>query len=241
MEPPKDVSNKSDIFATAIIVFERSRHRMGNYHHVKENIIPDIIFFPAADSINDFEKHKARSLEMNYHTDAYLKKYPSGSGKLGCNMSHIELLQHFKTLPQDWFLVLEDDVQIENYDTNVLHSVIEAAKTNNSHYVHLYTNPDFRAKQFSLNTVAPDLYPMIKQWHTIAYLIDKRGIDIIFSKFPYNEHIDHIYSNNIKELNATCYMNTMFKNGGAEFCNDKSSKFGSLIYKLRGKMGSWWL
>ena len=69
-------SNKSDIFATAIIVFERSRHRMGNFHHIKENIIPDIIFFPAADSINDFEKHKARSLEMNYHTDAYLKKYP---------------------------------------------------------------------------------------------------------------------------------------------------------------------
>ena len=243
MEESKEIAtNNSDptqnLFVTAMIVFEKSKNRKENFEFIKASIIPDLIFFPAADSINDYERVKNRSNEMNYNSQFYLNKSPSG-GKLGCNVSHPDLLNYFKTLSNEWFLVLEDDITIKDYDANIINSVIETANKNNSHYVQLYTNPAFNVKQRYAKKIAPNIYSMIPQWHTLAYLINKKGIDILFSKFPMNTHIDHVYSENIKELNAICYINTMFENGGAKSRRDNSSKYGSLIYKLPGELGKW--
>jgi hypothetical protein len=221
-----------------MIVFERSKRRKDNFEFVRSNIIPDVLLFPAADTINEYEKYKRMSDEMKCHTSFYMNKWKSG-GKLGCNMSHILLLQHLQTLPSDWFLVLEDDILFQEYDKKTVESLIEIANKNQSHYVHLYTNPEFLEKQKRAKQVAPDVYTMIPQWHTLAFLIDKKGIEITLSKLPYNNHIDHIYSDNIRTLNAICYLNTMFRNGGSDTCGDKSSTFGSLIYKLRSRSSAW--
>jgi hypothetical protein len=76
---------------------------------------------------------------------------------------------------------------------------------------------------------------MIPQWYTLAYLINKKGIETILSKLPWNDNVDNIFSNHIKELNSICFVNNIFINGGSLETTDKKSNFGSLIWKNRPK------
>ena len=45
---------------------------------------------------------------------------------------------------------------------------------------------------------------MFPQWHTIAYLISRKGIQLLKNMYPMNENIDKFLSNKIEELNLYC-------------------------------------
>lgn len=220
------------MFATAMIVYEKSQERVDNYKEIQK-IIPELILFPAIDSINHYDKYRDYSLKMNYITTEYINKTTNLKGKIGCNISHIELLKHCMNLKDDWFLILEDDVALLNYKTELIDSLIESANLNNTNYIQLYTNPKFINTQRKATCIKENLYKMIPQWHTSTYLISKKGIDIILSKLPYDNIIDEIYSRYISELNSLCYINTVFLTEGAKSSKDKSSKFGSLLWGIK--------
>jgi len=43
-----------------------------------------------------------------------------------------------------------------------------------------------------------------------VYLINKKGIELLLSKLPFYDTIGKMISNNIDELNALCFVNTIF-------------------------------
>jgi hypothetical protein len=75
-----------------------------------------------------------------------------------------------------------------------------------------------------------NLYKTIPQWGCLAYLINKKGIEIMLSKLPFYDNNDIMISKNLEELNSLCFINDIFINQGAMDGNDKTSEFGSLLW-----------
>ena len=50
---------------------------------------------------------------------------------------------------------------------------------------------------------------MIEQ-DCLVYLINKKGIELMLSKLPFYDTLSKMITNNIEELNALCFVNTIF-------------------------------
>jgi GR25 family glycosyltransferase involved in LPS biosynthesis len=220
------------MFSKTMIVYTPSKMRVDNYAHAQE-AIADLTLFSAIDSVHHYEHHRRVALESNLLTPSYIEQNKNITGKLGCNLSHIYVLQRFLQSASPWILVLEDDVIVEHYDVGRVSLLIQEAERNGSHYIQLYTNPRFVGPQREAERVANELYTMIPQWHTCAYLISREGARKTLSHVPLDDNIDHVFSKLIPELRALCYLNTMFACKGALHGTDTASEFGSIINDSR--------
>lgn len=221
-----------------MIVYTKAEKRINNFDKVKK-IIPQIELFEAIDCINEFDKYKKIALDNKYVSEEFIKnceRFSYGKPKygiLGCALSHIYILQDFiKNSDKNWILIFEDDLSLSNFNPKIIDYLITNAEKNNSHYVHLYTNSYFYKKQLEKEQVSPDLYKMIYQWGTVAYLIDKQGAQIVLDRMPYKNPIDHEFSENINKLNSLCFLNNVFLNKGSNGPTDKKSEMGSLLWNI---------
>ena len=103
-------------------------------------------------------------MQKNYATTEYTQgeicqKY---KGKLGCNVSHQMLWDHFlKKSNNEWLLVLEDDAKVDTYDSDQRFSkILHRATDNKSNFVQLYTNLGFVIQQAKRKCFGGSLYKM---------------------------------------------------------------------------------
>lgn len=218
-------------FSKVMVVYKPSKQRLNNYYEISK-IINDLKLYPARDSLNNYEYFKQYGFDNNYHTKEYVKEYESYKGKIGCNISHIELLKDFLNWNTDWLLVIEDDVSLSGYTDKWIEDIIKIANANGSNYVHLYTNPKYYEEQKRITPIAPNIYPMIYQWGTVAYLINKNGVKTILNYLPYSKNFDIILSLHISELKSLCCLNTVINTEGSVNSVDRTSKFGSLVWNI---------
>jgi len=230
----KDLSN----WIPNMIVYRKSEKRFNNFINMQK-IMPNLQMFEALDSINQYEKLKQIAITNNFFTDKYLNYCNTFKGKLGCAMSHIIAMYKFvKYSNKDWLLVLEDDIQLNNYNEDIIKTLINIAERVNSNYIQLFTNKKYiniQLKQPKICNVKNEndvygLFKMYPQWGGVAYLINKKAIHFILSKMPFDDNNDVIMSKYVNELNSLCLINNLIINKGADDANDKSSEFGSLLW-----------
>jgi GR25 family glycosyltransferase involved in LPS biosynthesis len=221
-----------------MIVYAKSEKRYNNALNMQK-IMPNLQLFEAFDSINEYEKFKEIAINNNFFTPKYLNYCNMLKGKLGCAMSHITVMYKFlKYSNKNWLLVLEDDIELNNYNEFIINDLIGIAEKVNSNYIQLFTNKKYINIQIQqpklcliknkLDTYG--LFKMIPQWGGLAYLINKKAIQFILSQIPFDDNNDVIISKYVNELNSLCLLNNLIINKGADDANDKSSEFGSLLW-----------
>jgi GR25 family glycosyltransferase involved in LPS biosynthesis len=218
-------------FEISSIVYKKSEKRVNNFNLIKEQI-KELKMFEAIDTLKDnYDIHKNKCIDDNLFTQEYLSYCDTLKGKLGCSLSHINLWKQFlNNSKKDWLLVLEDDVKINNYNPIFIELLIGNANNLKSNHVQLWTNPKFLKEQMDEEKVNYNLYKTTPQWGCLAYLINKKGIEIMLSKLPFYDNNDIMISKNLEELNSLCFINDIFINQGAMDGNDKTSEFGSLLW-----------
>lgn len=154
-------------------------------------------------------------------------------GKTGCNASYYELFQQLLRDSQaDWFLILEDDVIINQseWDPKLLQDAIHVAQGNISHYVKLIIFQRFREAQLRQEEVGPNFFKKCYDWGTGAQLISRKGIEILMDSRPWDAIDEHI--NKIPHLlNPITFCNKVFTHLGMESMQlQKGQPYGSLIY-----------
>jgi GR25 family glycosyltransferase involved in LPS biosynthesis len=213
-----------------MIVYTKSLQRISNFITIK-HIINDLELYQAVDTVTNHDLYSRISKERKLLTDRYIAETKTITGKLGCNLSHIFVLEAFLKSTDAWLLVLEDDIKLVSYNDIILNTLIKKAETYNSHYIQLYTNlPEYGERQRKAKMYSENLYEMIAQWHTCSYLIDRVGARITLEHLPFDENIDWVFSNLIPKLNSLCYLNDIFVMKGALCGSDKNSEFGSIIW-----------
>ena len=76
----------------------------------------------------------------------------------------------------------------------------------------------------------PILVKMRPQFHTLAAMINRKGIDYILSQLPINVNIDLWFTQeHIDNLNAVYWNSNLITNGGALNYRGKNWNLGSLI------------
>ena len=212
-----------------MIVYEKDQQRKDNYITIKN--ITNCQKFSAIDTLNEYDKYVKFALENNYTNQSFIKNTRHLKGKLGCNLSHQLLLKEILMKSStEWNLILEDDVVIKDYDVEKLKYLIKKATENKSHYIHLYSHKNVIERQMKTKKIDENLYELIPQFGTVAYLINKTGIKKIIEK-PVCGYIDCVITQ-MKELNSLCFINKIFKTGGSTDNWDKNSKFGSLLWNI---------
>ena len=220
------------LYTCYMIVYTKSEKRIKNYNNIKI-YFKNLNKFNAIDGLNEYAKYKEIVLKNNYLSKDYINYCDKLKGKLGCNLSHIFLLKQFLEKNEaEWLLVLEDDLKLNNFNEKIIDLLIFIANKNNSNFIQLFTGPKFIENQKKAKKIKSYMYEMIPQWYTLAYLINRKGIETVLSKLPWNNNVDIIFSNYIKELNSICFINNIFINDGSLDSKDKKSNFGSLIWKI---------
>lgn len=216
-------------FNSYMIVYEKNEKRLENYENVKNLLKCEK--FSAIDTINFYEKYADFALKNKYTIQRYLNLNEKFPGKLGCNLSHQLLLEQIlKESSTDWNLILEDDVCLNNFNLDELNELLEIANMKKSNYIQLYTNPQHINKQKIAKQINNNLYEMIYQSGTLAYFINKKGINILINKYPLEKNIDFVYSGLIRPMKSLCWLNNTFINMGSVYQNDKSNSLGSIIW-----------
>lgn len=222
----------SSSFMSFMIVYDSDKNRTENYKIQSAKLNYCINKFTAVDTVRKHSLYREYALKNNYCTEEYIKSYGNYVGKLGCNLSHQILLQNIKKnnfYGKKWFLILEDDVDITGCTINEIESWISLLDTVKSKFAQLYTNDKFKDKQFSMKPVTDNVYKMVAQWGTVAYLISDEGVEYVLSKFPISSNIDCFYSRNITHLSSTCIKNSFINTLGSTSISDKN-KLGSIIW-----------
>lgn len=221
-----------------MIVFTKNKERYNNYIDTK-NKIKDLEIFEAYDSINNLTNCLEINKLYNLNTDRYINEWISKKlfGKIGCNLSHFMLLNmilnNSDIKNDDWVLILEDDILINNYDEDIINNLCKEADKLNSKYINLYVFKKFLEKQFVNQYLIQDnLYKMIPQWGTTAFLIKKSIIKILFDMLPCDCNIDIFYGRCIHFFNSIVFKNDIFINMGSESSLENDTKFGSLIWNI---------
>ena len=209
-------------------VYMPSTERVANYHAACTTI-PDLRLVPAADGIHDYERHRENALLRKLVTPEYIRANERLPGKLGCNLSHLGILQEIAVSEESWGLVLEDDVVLNGYAEADMETVAREADRLRAHYVQLYTNPRFVELQRAMPLLSKGLYTMIPQWHTCAYLITREGARRVLNETPLDDNIDHVFGRLVSSLHSVTYLNSVFLNKGTLDSYDRSSQFGSTI------------
>jgi len=227
-----EVENKKN-FEINMIVYKKSEKRLTNFKLIKEQLL-ELTMFEAIDTLNDnYDIHKDKCIQDNLFTQEYLNYCDTLKGKLGCSLSHINLWKHFlNNSKRNWLLVLEDDIQLNNYNPIIIELLIGNANNLKSNHIQLFTNPKFLKEQLEEENFNYNIYKTTPQWGCLAYLINKKGIEIMLSKLPFYDNNDIMISKNLEELNSLCFINNIFINKGAMDGNDKTSEFGSLLWEL---------
>ena len=127
-------------FVTYMIVYRKSSLRVANFLKCKEKF-NDINEFIAYDSINELDKCVKISTDENLITK-------NAIGVIGCTLSHLKLLQHFyQNESTEWMLVFEDDLQLNNFNPDIINNIIDISQKNNSNYIHLYVGSKHKSMQ----------------------------------------------------------------------------------------------
>ena len=220
-----------------MITYFKNYKRANNYYKINKIFNYQLEPFEAEDGINNYDNLRKEALDGFYCTNDLLKYTDREHGKLGCNLSHQKILEKIRDnnyYNLDWFLIMEDDLEIDNDLAMKIQDVLNEIKTKNiqTDYVQLWSNKNnFKDEQISeKNKISGNIYKMIFQWGAVAFLISKNGIDNILSKYPIDTYMDIFYSNNRKDLNSIYYDNKWIDTKGALDGDDKTSEFGSIIW-----------
>ena len=222
--------NDTSNYNSYMIVYEKNQKRAENFKKINE--ITNCQKFSAIDTINEYEKYVKFALENNYTDQAFINNVKHAKGRLGCNLSHQLLLKRILNESlTDWNLILEDDVVIKDYDVEKINHIIKKADENESHYIQLYSHPMFKDNQQKTEKIDENLFKIIPQWGTVAYIINKKAIKMIVNE-PMCGVIDCVITD-MKKLNSLCYLNTIFDTGGSRDMyhhNNSKTEFGSLLW-----------
>lgn len=116
--------------------------------------------------------------DMNIYN--YLQR-PMTNYEKACALSHIKTYSYLKNIPGNYFLVLEDDISLDNlkYFNQDLKSIILEA-------------PDFDILQLQ-KTYNYKLDNLYTKWHpdiysTVSYIISKNGLQKLLKKAEYSEY-----------------------------------------------------
>ena len=186
------------LFESYMIVYTKSNERQEIFNNIKKNNIPNLNKFEAIDTINEWEYWKTKSINDNLTTQTYINKIGNLYGKLGCNLSHQLLIKNiYENHPEiNWLMILEDDITLTNYDENKMNKIISIANENNSHFIQLFVNRQFKIHQSRAEIVNQDLnlYKMISQWGTVSYLINRFGMNEVINSTPIDTNMDFLYN-----------------------------------------------
>jgi len=201
--------------------------------------------FKAIITKENYKHYCKASVQENISTRHYNTYFQTTPNKLGCNLSYGRLLKYLDTEKKDfdWFLILEDDVIIDNNINCLLTSIVEQATDVDSKYVRLehsdYTyicsgtkySPEIQFDQ--TRKVSEHLYTMMSQYGTTGQLISKAGIKTILNNLPFDDHVDNFISKHSRVLNATVYIDNIVKTLGDRNYSDKTSSIPSLINNVK--------
>lgn len=237
-------------FDSYMIVYSKNELRKKNYENINKIFNNNLNYFEAIDTINNFEFWKNYSIKNNYSTEKYINTEVknNGKGKLGCNLSHLLLLQQIFEKYQinnknnlntvKWFLILEDDVGINPkknvslFLNNLIKNLDKYLKV--SKYIQLCIYPQFLINQ----TKTPKLLTIedgegfikIPQYGTCAYLIHIDAIEKMINIKPWDVNIDFLFNKCDKIFNSIAVLNHIFTCKGSCDSQDKNNEFGSLIW-----------
>ena len=221
--------SEQNIYKSYCIVYSKSEMRLNNYYKCKQ-IIPELTYIDAVDTITNYDLYRNIALDKKLLTEAYIDANLYYKGKIGCNISHMFVLDDFiKKKNVEWTLVIEDDLELIDYNKYTINWLIEKANENNSHFIQLCTDQRFIEEQLQKEKVDENLYLMVPQWGASAYLISKTGAKRVIESFPLEENIDGVYSKQISRLRSLCYLNQIFINKGDTEPSQKG-EFGSIIW-----------
>jgi len=229
------------MFSFNMIVFRENKNRNENYIVCNRILENNINFFPAIDTINEFEKYTIISSKKNLQSNNYiLNNSFKTKGKLGCNLSHQFLLQEIEdkykySQSPEWYIVLEDDLLLEGTNKEIqkyLKKLIININnySPNTKYVQLCIYDAFYCKQVKTKEVFSNTYQKINQYGTCAYMIHIDAVKKMNNLKPWNNNIDFIYNSLDKEFSSLASFNPYFKCQGQEDCFGSKNKLGSLIW-----------
>lgn len=132
----------------------------------------------------DGSKGDLRKMMKDLNIDTIYTSNP----EIGCTLSHIKAISHLSTLPGEYFLVLEDDVTLDNlclfditlkdiiktcpkFDILQLHSITENV------IPYIKSVDDFQITKKDFNP--------FKTWSTASYVISRQGIQNFMKKKGY--------------------------------------------------------
>lgn len=222
-------------FTRYMIVYSKSEERLKLYENTAWQAPPRIFKFEAIDTINHWNHWCNYALNNNLTTKEYINKIGGIYGKLGCNLSHQLLIKNiYENTPNiKWLMVMEDDIQLNNYTPQLVDKLIEKAEAHNSHYIQLFVNKNHKIHQSRAEIIDEGLklYKMIPQWGTVCYLIDRVGMKAVIDRFPVSTNMDYQYNELINELNSFCYLGNTFNTCGTMDSQDNTAPLGSLIWQ----------
>lgn len=219
-----------------MIVYSNSLCRLQNFF-LQKKIIPQLQFFNAIDAVNNYQYYKDFALENNIIRPELIKFLEGIEinnkplyGILGCYLSHVFILNDFLNNPYfNWLLVLEDDIRFKDFNIELVNQLISEADSINSNFIQLYTSPKFFDNQLKEELLTLHLRKMVGQWGAVAYLINKKGVETILKLIPCHNALDIVFSQNIENLNATCFLNNNIINMGSYDCIGTDNELGSII------------
>jgi GR25 family glycosyltransferase involved in LPS biosynthesis len=109
-----------------------------------------------------------------------IKTIYTSNPEIGCTLSHIKAISHLSTLTGNYFLVLEDDVTLDNlclFDIT-LKDIIETCPSFDILQIHGITEPVIPyAKTIESTKISKKDFKPLKTWSTAAYIISRKGIE----------------------------------------------------------------
>jgi len=117
-----------------------------------------------------------------------IKTIYTSNPEIGCTLSHIKAISHLSTLVGEYFLVLEDDVTLDNlclFDIT-LKDIVTTCPTFDILQIHGITEDVIPyANTVEATKISRKDFKPFKTWSTAAYIISRRGIDNFMKKKGY--------------------------------------------------------
>ena len=187
---------------------------------------------------NTITNNYIRDVILKYNNNNYYLK-----GKLGVLLSHTGLFKKIisEENNKDWFLIMEDDVNIKINNSNdiiqLLNKYIYVVSKSypKCKYIKLFIHSDNKKHQFDQkNKISDNLYKLCKkQWSNVIYLIHYDGIKILLDNlFPIDTYFDESISKLYDILHGITIKNNIFSTLGAMNRGDKKSELGSIIFNI---------
>ena len=206
-------------------------------------------FFNAIDTITNFIDPYKKAVEEGVISEEdthFTEKniYMGFRGDLGCTLSHYNLynqiLQEYKGYTGNrndiWFLILEDDVVIKNFDNNTFTNLINQIGHTPTHYIKLMSFDRLERGTICYNAILVIQIYITKLMIMVLVhrLISLSGLQNCVNNIPWSS-MDITINKISDQLNPLVWNNSYFVNKGSEdyvITNDKQI-FGSLSMKFQ--------